>query len=92
MLRLDIWPDAIKFLHTVERKHAAQITLKLFSLLAEPNPPDPESLKGTALPHKRADVGEYRIICRVERDVIEVPIIGRRKGDDFYKEMKRKGL
>ena len=50
-------------------------------------PPDSEWVTG--FPYRRADIGEYRIIYRVESDTLLIPLIGKRNDDDVYKRMKR---
>lgn len=92
MLRLQMTKASFKFLEGVERKHAGQIALKLLSLMQDPNPPDAQLVRGLSVPHMRATVGEYRIIYRIEDDVLDVVLIGKRDGDDVYKQMRRKGL
>jgi len=37
----------------------------------------------------RVDVGEYRIIFNVRDGVLNVPLIGKRNGDEVYKQLKR---
>jgi mRNA-degrading endonuclease RelE of RelBE toxin-antitoxin system len=36
--------------------------------------------------------GEYRIVYRIESGAIEVIVIGKRDGDDVYRQMRRMGL
>ena len=40
--------------------------------------------------YRRADVGEYRIVYRFDRDFIYVALIGKRNDSDIYKRLKRK--
>lgn len=92
MLKLGLYPDVPKFLKTVDRKHAGQICVKLIEFLSNPEPHDSALLKGTNGLLMRADVGEYRIVCRVQDDVLLVPLVGRRNDDEIYKQVRRKGL
>lgn len=92
MLKLEIASDAAKFIKTVGGKHAGQISIKIMDLLSNPRPHDSELLKGTKREHLRTDVGEYRIVYRVEGNVLVVPIVDRRNDDEVYKQVKRKGL
>ena len=77
--------QVIKFLGGIDRKHLGQISLKLFSLLEEPNAPDVKPLKGSLRDYLRADSGEYRIIFFVDDDVLRVVEIGRRNDGAIYK-------
>lgn len=92
MLRLEVWPEAVKFLNSIERKHAGQIALKIFGLLQDPFPPDSKQIKGTRSTFYRADLGEYRIVYQVQKEILQVPLIGKRNDDEIYKELARKKL
>lgn len=92
MLRLDINKDIVKELLAMNRKHAGQVALKLLSLLANPRPPDVETIKGTRANYLRADMGEYRIIYTIDNDMLRVVLVGKRNDDEIYKELHRKGL
>jgi len=70
-------------------KHRRQIAEKIVSLRHEPLPPDSEQLKG--LDYRRADIGEYRVIYRVEGNTLRIPLIGKRNDDEVYKKLKRLG-
>lgn len=76
----------------MQPKHARQVLLKVLDLCANPRPADSKNLKGTTGDFLRADVGEYRIIYRVEGDALKVVLVGKRNDDEVYKEMKRRGL
>jgi mRNA interferase RelE/StbE len=73
MNKLDITRRAQKFLETLPPKQFRQVVSKIFALLAEPEPPDSKQLSG--FPYRRADVGEYRIIYRVEGDLVKIALI-----------------
>jgi len=88
----DLSKDARDFILTMQPKHARQILLRILDLCGNPAPPDSKALKGTTGDFVRVDSGEYRIIYRVEAEVIKIPLIGKRNDDEVYKEMKRKGL
>ncbi|MHC1790907.1 type II toxin-antitoxin system RelE family toxin [Solidesulfovibrio sp.] len=51
-----------------------------------PEASDTSALKNS--PYRRTDVGEYRIIYRVEGDVLLVPLIGKRNDGDVYKRFE----
>jgi len=71
-------------------KHAKQIAGKIVSLRENPEPPDSVALKGKASEYRRTDIGEYRIIYRVESDTLRVFIIGKRNDDEVYRLLQRK--
>jgi len=64
-----------------------QIVSKVFALLVDPEPPDSKALSG--FPYRRTDIGEYRIICRIEGDVLRVALIGKRNDDEIYRDVQR---
>jgi len=66
--------------------------MKIIELCSNPTPQDAKMLKGTSGDFWRVDAGEYRIIYRLEDDVLKVPLIGKRNDDEVYREMRRRGL
>ncbi len=56
--------------------------------MANPEPPDSIHMQG--YPFKRVDIGEYRIVYRVEGDCVNVACIGKRNDDEVYKQLKWK--
>ena len=86
MYKLDITKQALKFVENLPPKQFKQITKKLFELIADPNPNDSKKLKGYSF--KRTDIGEYRIIYRIEDDCIKIAVIGKRNDDSVYKILK----
>ena len=88
MLTLDITHDCVKFLNSLDAKQYRQVVSKLFALLHNPDPQDAARLTGH--PFRRVDSGEYRIIYRVEGDVLKVPIIGKRNDDAVYRQLDRR--
>jgi mRNA interferase RelE/StbE len=92
LLKLKLSAEAAQFIASVGGKQAGQISLKIFELLKNPTPGDSEALRGTTGNYRRADAGECRIVYRVFDDELEVPLVGRRKDDEIYKQVKRKGL
>ena len=87
MLKLDVKHRVEKFLRKLLPKHRKQVSEKILELCSDPMPPDSEWVTG--FPYRRADIGEYRIIYRVESDTLLIPLIGKRNDDDVYKRMKR---
>ena len=90
MLRLRLTRDAAKFITTRQTKHQRQIAARIQALRDDPLPTDSKALKGSAQGFIRADIGEYRIIYRVENDVLHVAVIGKRNDDEVYRRLGRK--
>lgn len=65
--------------------------MTLESLRANPFPHDAKKLKGTSDYH-RVDIGEYRVIYRIETEEKQVIVafIGKRNDNEVYKKFKRK--
>ena len=87
MLKLDISHDCLKFLSTLDPKQFRQVATALFRLLHHPEPHDSAPLKGS--PFRRVDIGEYRIVYRVDRELLRVPLIGKRNDDAVYRRLER---
>ncbi|HEV2602473.1 MAG TPA: type II toxin-antitoxin system RelE/ParE family toxin [Microvirga sp.] len=89
MLAIELTKAAQKALQSVPPKHARQLAEKLMALRSDPEPHDSAMMKGSALPYRRVDVGEYRIIYRVEGEAVLVALIGPRNDDAVYRAFKR---
>ncbi len=89
MLKLDVERRAEKFVRKLLPKHRRQISGKIIELCSDPVPPDSEQITG--FPYRRVDIGEYRIIYRIEHKTLWIPLIGKRNDDDVYKRLKRLG-
>jgi mRNA interferase RelE/StbE len=87
MFRLDLTPKAIAFLDKLPPKQFKQVSKKIFSLMANPKPHDSKELKG--FPYRGTDIGEYRIIYRVEEDVLKIALVGKRNDSAVYRELAR---
>jgi len=87
VLKLDITHDCLKFLRTLNPKQFRQVVTSLFHLLQTPESHDSASLTGS--PFRRVDVGEYRIVYRVDGDLLKVPLIGKRNDDEIYRALRR---
>lgn len=88
MLRLDLTKKAIDFLDKLPPKQFKQISNKIFSLMANPKPHDSKKLKGH--PFRGTDIGEYRIIYRVEQEVLKIALVGKRNDSAVYKQLARR--
>lgn len=89
MLKIDTSRQAEKFLKKVTPKHGKQIARKLSELRIDPEPHDSQQLKGEHSAYRRADVGEYRIVYRVENDTLKVGVVGKRNDAEVYKILSR---
>ena len=89
MRKLDLTHDALGFLKSLAPKQFRQVVTKTFELMANPEPHDSKVLVGYE--YRRADVGEYRIVYRFDRDFVYGALIGKRNDSDIYKRLGRKG-
>lgn len=91
MLKISLSKNALKFLKQVPAKHGRQLAMILEALRGNPFPQDAKKLKGTADYH-RVDIGEYRVIYRVdsEKKIVIIAFIGKRNDNEVYKKFKRK--
>ena len=89
MYKLDPTKDTLKFLNGLDAKQYRQIGRKIFSLLNNPLPHDCEEIKGTDN-YFRVDIGEYRVIYRIEEETLKLVLIGIRNDGDVYKKLERK--
>ena len=87
MLALDLTHQAKEFLGRLDPKQFRQVVKKIFSLMDDPKPGDSKPLHGH--PFWRADIGEYRIVYRVEHSTLKVTIVDKRNDDEVYKKLKR---
>jgi len=87
MRKLDLTLRSKKFLENLPPKPFRQIVSRVFALLVDPEPPDSKALSG--FPYRRTDIGEYRIIYRIEGDVLRVALIGKRNDDEIYRDVQR---
>jgi len=87
MLRLDLTKKAIAFLDQLPPKQFKQVSTKIFSLMSHHRPHDSKKLKGH--PYRGTDIGEYRIIYRVEEDVLKIALVGKRNDSAVYRKLAR---
>lgn len=86
MLKLDVTKQATRFFRPLPAKQYRQIFNKILALMEDPEPSDSSPLVG--YPYRRADVGEYRVIYRVEEDCLKVVLVGKRNDDEVYRQLK----
>ena len=89
MPQIDIWPEAQDFLDTIAAKQQRQISVKIFLLAENPTPPTSKLLKDYA-PLRRFRSGDYRIVYFIERDILRIPLIDKRRDDKIYRLVTRK--
>lgn len=89
MLKLMLSKRAEKFLRSLPPKQFRQVTLSLLDLLTNSHPHDSAPLHGARRGEHRVDVGEYRLIYRLENDVVRALVIGKRNDDAVYREWER---
>lgn len=88
MYKLDLTKAAGKFLAQLPAKQFRQVVNVIFRLREVPEPHDSQALAGNPA-YRRVDVGEYRIIYRVEDDTVYVAVIGTRNDDEVYRQFRR---
>jgi len=74
-----------KFLLKLQKgqpKHAKQIALRFTELCSDPLPQDSSRLRG--YDYKRFNVGEYRIIYTIDKEILFLIFIGKRNDDEVY--------
>ena len=89
MLRISYARTAQKFLKNCPGKHCSQIVRKIEQLRTNPFPHDSIQMKGKAHEYRRVDIGEYRVIYRVEGQDLLITMVGRRNDDAIYREFER---
>ena len=87
MFKLDLTKNATAYLDKLPPKQFSQVARKIFSLLADPEPADSIQLKGHSF--RRTDIGEHRIIYRIENEIVKIPLIDKRNDGQVYKALKR---
>lgn len=87
MLKINYSNKALKFYKGVPEKQKKQVIEKVESLRLAPFPNDSKKLKG--FPYHRVDIGEFRIIYKLEGDTLHVVRIGPRNDGDCYKSIRR---
>ena len=88
MYKLDLTRAAGNFLQKLPAKQFRQIVTTIFGLREQPEPHDAKQLVGYP-EYLRADIGEYRIVCRIDGDTVRICVIGKRNDGEVYKRFKR---
>lgn len=87
MLEIRADKAVTEFISTVPAKHAEQLVRKMEMLQVRPYPPNSKLLKGIRMYRVRS--GVYRIIYRVEEEVVHIYLIGKRNDDEVYRLLNR---
>ena len=90
MPAIRISKSAREFIEKLAPKEAKQIAVKVFSLSVDPRPHDSKLLKGSSGDYLRVDSGEFRIIYRIEGEILLVSDIGKRNDDEVYRRFGRR--
>ena len=88
-LALKLSRQAGRFIKTLPPKLYKQVVSTMLALLTNPEPHDSKQLKGSKDKNRRADIGEYRIVYRVEGEELLILVIGKRNDDEVYKILDR---
>jgi len=89
MLAIRFARAAQKALARLPDKHKRQVAAKIQNLRTDPLPRDSAPMKGKSHHYRRVDIGEYRVIYRVEREELLIAAAGRRNDDAIYREFER---
>jgi mRNA interferase RelE/StbE len=79
---------SMKFLDSLDAKQYRQIGKRIWSLQDDSSPHDIKHLSGYP-GYFRIDNGEYRVIFCRRDGLIEITLIGKRNGDEVYKDFAR---
>ena len=77
------------FIKNLPPKQYKQVVASILSLSTNPEPHDSKILKGTKMDYRRIDVGEYRVVYRVEIATLLIAVAAKRNDDEAYKILKR---
>jgi mRNA interferase RelE/StbE len=89
MDKLDLTKSAGRFLARLDAKPFRQVVSKILKLRENPEPHDATQIVGSA-PYRRVDIGEYRIVYRVEKDTVKIAVVGKRNDNEVYRTFQRK--
>jgi len=85
---IDTTNSCLKRLEKLPPKQYKQVAKAVFGLSINPFPHDSIQLGKSG--RRRQDVGEYRIVYRMEGDVVVVLVIGKRNDGEVYRNNLRK--
>lgn len=88
MLKIDITKSAGKFIKKLPPKQFKQVVGTVLGLRENPKSHDSKQLIGYP-EYRRVDIGEYRIIYRVDTSTVYIATVGKRNDDEVYKRFKQ---
>ena len=88
MLKIQLSKQAKKFLEWIPVKHSSQISKKVLLLAQEFENIQSQELKWYQ-PYRRIKSGEYRIIFKIEDNILFISLIWKRNDDEIYKMVER---
>ena len=88
-LALKLSHKAGRFIRTLHPKQYKQVVGTGLALLNNAEPHDSQLLKGSRDDNRRVDVGEYRVVYRVEDANLLVLVAGKRNDSDVYRLLDR---
>ena len=88
MYSINITKVAGKFLKKLPPKQFKQVVGTILALRENPIPHDSKKLIGYPK-YQRVDIGEYRIIYRIDTETVYIAVIGKRNDDEVYKRFKQ---
>lgn len=89
MLKLDLSRAAGDFVTGLPGSQFKQVVSAMLTLLKDPRPHDGRPLSGMD-GYCRVDSGEYRIVFRVDDELLRVPLIVKRNDDEIHRCLGRK--
>lgn len=89
VLALKLSRQVVRFIKTLPPKQYKQVVSTILALLDNPKPHDSKLLKGSKDRNRRVDIGEYRVVYRVEDETLLVLVAGKRNDDEVYKLLDR---
>ncbi len=90
-MKIKLSKSSTKFLKKLgSDKIAKQIAIKIKQLATNGHLNDSKQLKGNLSDYHRTDIGEFRIVYKIENNELLVPLVGKRNDGEVYKLMKRK--
>ena len=88
MLTIKLSKRADKALGKIPAKQAKQIAVRIKQLADDPEALPTVELKGYA-PWRRAKSGEYRIIYKIDGNILRVALVGKRNDNEIYRLIER---
>ena len=90
MKKLAVTKVAAKAWDALDAKQYKQVGKTITGLLVDSRPHDSQPLKGAKNGERRVDIGEYRVIYSDSADLVEILLVGKRNGDEVYKQWEQR--